>query len=285
MLVTARQIAMYLCRELTDLSLPKIGAQFGGRDHTTVMHADRKISQLLAERRAIYNQVTELTNRIKSCAPAAAPYRVPGAAVAVDHRHRGDRLSTALGTPELSRYSPQAGRRTLTVSAPAQRGVDLWVTAIHRLWTRAVVHRRPSGVVHRSPTGWAVVHSDAASPQLVHCSATKLPSSLGGVKAVTPSGGFAWGEPGYSWGRAGDNPGRLCTGCAQLPASTATPGYPPVSAHSPCGQKTGLTCAGTGYPQYPQPLLLRLHVENGEPASKRVLCTTRPDRPADRAAA
>ncbi|WAL72901.1 chromosomal replication initiator protein DnaA [Kitasatospora sp. YST-16] len=65
-LVTARQIAMYLCRELTDLSLPKIGAQFGGRDHTTVMHADRKIRSLMAERRSIYNQVTELTNRIKS---------------------------------------------------------------------------------------------------------------------------------------------------------------------------------------------------------------------------
>ena len=64
-LVTARQIAMYLCRELTDLSLPKIGQQFGGRDHTTVMHADKKIRQLMAERRAIYNQVTELTNRIK----------------------------------------------------------------------------------------------------------------------------------------------------------------------------------------------------------------------------
>jgi chromosomal replication initiator protein len=64
-LVTARQIAMYLCRELTDLSLPKIGQQFGGRDHTTVMHAEKKIRQLMAERRAIYNQVTELTNRIK----------------------------------------------------------------------------------------------------------------------------------------------------------------------------------------------------------------------------
>ncbi len=65
-LVTARQIAMYLCRELTDLSLPKIGQQFGNRDHTTVMHADRKIRSLMAERRSIYNQVTELTNRIKS---------------------------------------------------------------------------------------------------------------------------------------------------------------------------------------------------------------------------
>jgi chromosomal replication initiator protein len=64
-LVTARQIAMYLCRELTDMSLPKIGQAFGGRDHTTVMHADRKIRSLMAERRSIYNQVTELTNRIK----------------------------------------------------------------------------------------------------------------------------------------------------------------------------------------------------------------------------
>ena len=64
-LVTARQIAMYLCRELTELSLPKIGQTFGGRDHTTVMHADRKIRSLMAERRQIFNQVTELTNRIK----------------------------------------------------------------------------------------------------------------------------------------------------------------------------------------------------------------------------
>ncbi|MFZ2260747.1 MAG: chromosomal replication initiator protein DnaA [Luteococcus japonicus] len=64
-LVTARQIAMYLCRELTDMSLPKIGQLFGGKDHTTVMHADRKIRELLRERRSVFNQVTELTNRIK----------------------------------------------------------------------------------------------------------------------------------------------------------------------------------------------------------------------------
>ena len=64
-LVNARQIAMYLCRELTELSLPKIGQTFGGRDHTTVMHADRKIRELMAERRSIYNQVQELTTRIK----------------------------------------------------------------------------------------------------------------------------------------------------------------------------------------------------------------------------
>ena len=64
-LVNARQIAMYLCRELTDLSLPKIGQLFGGRDHTTVMHANRKIRQQMAERRTTFNQVTELTTRIK----------------------------------------------------------------------------------------------------------------------------------------------------------------------------------------------------------------------------
>ncbi|HLT12445.1 MAG TPA: chromosomal replication initiator protein DnaA [Micromonosporaceae bacterium] len=64
-LVNAREIAMYLCRELTDLSLPRIGQAFGGRDHTTVMHADRKIRQQMAERRSLYNQIAELTNRIK----------------------------------------------------------------------------------------------------------------------------------------------------------------------------------------------------------------------------
>lgn len=63
--VEARQIAMYLCRELTDLSLPKIGAAFGGRDHTTVMHANKKITEQMAEKRDIFNHVTELTNRIK----------------------------------------------------------------------------------------------------------------------------------------------------------------------------------------------------------------------------
>lgn len=69
-LVNARQIAMYLCRELTDLSLPKIGQLFGGRDHTTVMHANRKIREQMAEKRATFNQVTELTNRIKQHQPA-----------------------------------------------------------------------------------------------------------------------------------------------------------------------------------------------------------------------
>jgi chromosomal replication initiator protein len=67
-LVTARQIAMYLTRELTDLSLPKIGQAFGGRDHTTVIHANNKISGLIGERPAIYEQIQELTSRIKTSA-------------------------------------------------------------------------------------------------------------------------------------------------------------------------------------------------------------------------
>lgn len=62
----ARQIAMYLCREQTALSLPKIGQIFGGRDHTTVMYATKKVSDLMQERRYILNQVTEIISRIKS---------------------------------------------------------------------------------------------------------------------------------------------------------------------------------------------------------------------------
>jgi chromosomal replication initiator protein len=64
-LAQARQISMYLCRELTDMSLPRIGQTYGGRDHTTVMHAEKKIRKEMAERRRVYDQVQELTSRIK----------------------------------------------------------------------------------------------------------------------------------------------------------------------------------------------------------------------------
>jgi chromosomal replication initiator protein len=67
-LVNARRSPCTSAASSPDLSLPKIGQQFGGRDHTTVIHADRKIRTLMAERRSIYNQVTELTNRIKQTA-------------------------------------------------------------------------------------------------------------------------------------------------------------------------------------------------------------------------
>ena len=64
-IVYPRQVAMYLSRELTDSSLPKIGRQFGGRDHTTVIHATSKIARLIREDRSVYNLVQELTARIK----------------------------------------------------------------------------------------------------------------------------------------------------------------------------------------------------------------------------
>ena len=62
----ARQIAMHICRELTDLSLPKIGTHFGNRDHTTVMYATKKISSEMREKRYIYNQVSEIIQKITS---------------------------------------------------------------------------------------------------------------------------------------------------------------------------------------------------------------------------
>ena len=65
-LVTARQVSMYVFRELTDFSYPAIGREFGGRDHSTVMHAVEKIGGLMKERHQIYNQVTDLIVRIKS---------------------------------------------------------------------------------------------------------------------------------------------------------------------------------------------------------------------------
>ncbi|MCA1704158.1 MAG: chromosomal replication initiation protein DnaA, partial [Actinobacteria bacterium] len=64
-LVTARQMAMYLCRELTDLSLPKIGDRFGGRDHSTVIYANNKVRELIKENQRAYEQVKELTTRIR----------------------------------------------------------------------------------------------------------------------------------------------------------------------------------------------------------------------------
>jgi chromosomal replication initiator protein len=65
-LVTARQVAMYVMRELTDLSYPAIAREFGGRDHTTVIHAVEKISAQMSTQRATYDQVTELMQTIRA---------------------------------------------------------------------------------------------------------------------------------------------------------------------------------------------------------------------------
>jgi chromosomal replication initiator protein len=64
-IVYPRQVAMYLSRDLTDSSLPKIGKEFGGRDHTTVIHATQKITRMIREDRSVYNLVQELTARLK----------------------------------------------------------------------------------------------------------------------------------------------------------------------------------------------------------------------------
>jgi chromosomal replication initiator protein len=64
-IVFPRQVAMYLARELTDMSLPRIGAEFGGKDHTTVIHANAKITKLLGEQREVLNQVQSLTTAIR----------------------------------------------------------------------------------------------------------------------------------------------------------------------------------------------------------------------------
>jgi chromosomal replication initiator protein len=65
-LVNARQISMYVCRELTELSYPAIAREYGGRDHTTVIHAVEKIAALMKERRQVYDQVTALTQAVRS---------------------------------------------------------------------------------------------------------------------------------------------------------------------------------------------------------------------------
>jgi chromosomal replication initiator protein len=67
-LVLARQIGMFVFRALTDLSFPAIAREFGGRDHTTVIHAVDKVQKLMNERQQVYDQVTELTQLLKSSA-------------------------------------------------------------------------------------------------------------------------------------------------------------------------------------------------------------------------
>ena len=68
-IVTARQVAMYIAREITDSSLPKIGQVFGGRDHTTVMHAFDKISNEMGNNGGIKEAVEAILNNLKSYTP------------------------------------------------------------------------------------------------------------------------------------------------------------------------------------------------------------------------
>ena len=65
-LVKARQVSMYVFRELTELSYPDIARVFGGRDHTTAIHAVQKITKQMAEQPETFNQITELIQRIQN---------------------------------------------------------------------------------------------------------------------------------------------------------------------------------------------------------------------------
>ena len=168
-LVNARQIAMYLCRELTDLSLPKIGQQFGGRDHTTVMHADRKIRELMAERRVDLQPghrahqpdqaaPPRLTRRRPPPASSTPSTRarcasVPQASTAVDRP--GDDVGVhasdgATARPSLRPTLSPSVTDIDSVASPsatnsAQVGKSLWMTL--RAPTRATLRRRTGDAV------------------------------------------------------------------------------------------------------------------------------------------
>jgi chromosomal replication initiator protein len=157
-LVTARHIAMYLCRELTDLSLPKIGQQFGGRDHTTVINADRKIRSLMAERRSIYTQVTELTNRIKQQARASLSAAPRISTQFVDNTVEDIRITG--GQSVASRRNaarPHSGPWRIPLpGTPSVRGMSAADLREHRFsplstvpMTTTILSNRKSTTVHR----------------------------------------------------------------------------------------------------------------------------------------
>ena len=97
---------MYVFRELTDFSYPAIAREFGGRDHTTVIHAVEKISGLMKERRQIYDQVTELIHRIKSGSDDASPGTQPRG-----RRCVGDVVISGDSRPVVHRASPRPVHR------------------------------------------------------------------------------------------------------------------------------------------------------------------------------
>src|SRR5207249_745148 len=120
-IVYPRQVAMYLSRELTDSSLPKIGKQFGGRDHTTVIHATSKIARLIREDRSVYNLVQELTARVRQarypetlCGTSTRP---PSAATArVAPRERSRRSSSPEGCSSTSPARSRTARSRSSIA-------------------------------------------------------------------------------------------------------------------------------------------------------------------------
>ena len=187
-LVTGRQIAMYLCRELTDLSLPKIGQMFGGRDHTTVIHADRKIRGQMAERRVTYNQVAEITQRIKT-------------------RSRGVSAGAA-------GIRTTCGRRCGHRPLPRGRPVDDTgtaarpSTAVHR-GTGCASTAAAQGAAPRRPAATPLVHRDA-HPEDDDCSfsSPELPSGTQGTGLLWSGARLATVHEPHPHARAGQLPAR-----------------------------------------------------------------------------
>ena len=114
-----RQVAMYLSRELTDSSLPKIGKEFGGRDHTTVIHATTKITRLISEDRSVYNLVQDLTARIKQLRMTACahPRRTRGLWDRSSSPHSGPTAQIPHAATGLAPSSPSSTLPTTTTKA------------------------------------------------------------------------------------------------------------------------------------------------------------------------
>ena len=142
---------MYLCRELTDLTLPKIGQTFGGRDHTTVMHAAKKIRNELAERRQTYDHVQELTARIRS-APAT---RTDRARIARPRRRPAPSARYRCGRPRPDATAMRPGRRRGRPSArmAAARAEGLVLARCDALSGPTVRRDHATGGRRRMPLG------------------------------------------------------------------------------------------------------------------------------------
>ena len=126
-LVIARQIGMYVFRELTDFSYPRIAEQFGGRDHTTVIHAVEKIKGLMTERHQVFDQVNELMSRIRL----------------------GDRW-ISLWTP--GDISPHRWGTSPPVTLPVilerwKRVTTLWIVADHPTWDNSALIHNPQALL------------------------------------------------------------------------------------------------------------------------------------------
>ena len=130
-LVLARQIAMYVMRDLTDLSYPAIAREFGGRDHTTVIHAVSKVEKLMKERQQVYDQVTFLINQLKN---GGRRTRCLGTGLGTNGSEAGDRGVVIHRRSRRRRASPVDSRRRLGTTTPAVTRTDAAKPTIPRTY-------------------------------------------------------------------------------------------------------------------------------------------------------